>query len=79
MSKEVERLKTENSVFAANQCHAGYGDERGNHRCRYQDEVKRLEKEKRALCREIRDIFEGEGWDGADERIDRACRIGDEP
>ena len=34
---EIARLKEENFALAANQCHAGYSDEFGNHRCRYQD------------------------------------------
>lgn len=34
---KIARLKEENFALAANQCHAGYSDEFGNHRCRYQD------------------------------------------
>jgi hypothetical protein len=33
----IARLHAENFALAANQCHAGYGDEYGNHRCRDQD------------------------------------------
>ncbi len=35
----VERLEEECFALAANQCHAGYGDEGGSHRCKYQDEI----------------------------------------
>ena len=38
-------LENENFALAANQCHDGYGDEYGNHRCRYQDEIEALRKE----------------------------------
>lgn len=37
-------LEEENFSLAANQCHHGYGDEYGNHRCKYQDEIAALKK-----------------------------------
>lgn len=37
----VERDE-ELAALAASQCHGGYGDEYGNHRCFYQDEIDRL-------------------------------------
>lgn len=32
-------LENENFALAANQCHQGAGDEYGNHRCGYQDQI----------------------------------------
>ena len=37
---KVERLERENFALAANQCHAGYGDDYGNHRCREIDALR---------------------------------------
>jgi hypothetical protein len=37
LSAEIERLNAENFALAADQCHAGYGDEGGNHRCKEVD------------------------------------------
>lgn len=34
----ARQLERECFALAANQCHGGYGDERGHHRCKYQDE-----------------------------------------
>lgn len=36
----IEHLEKENFALAANQCHAGYGDEWGNHRCEKIDALK---------------------------------------
>jgi hypothetical protein len=36
-AQEVERLWAENAALAADQCHDGYSDEHGNHRCRLHD------------------------------------------
>lgn len=38
-ANEIERLWEENSALASNQCHDGYGDDYGNHRCRVVDEM----------------------------------------
>jgi hypothetical protein len=37
---EIARLKAECFALAANQCHAGYGDDYGNHRCEKIDRLK---------------------------------------
>jgi len=44
LQAENARLQQENFALAADQCHSGYGDEWGNHRCKYQDELARLRK-----------------------------------
>jgi hypothetical protein len=38
-------LETENFALAADQCHHGYGDEHGHHRCIYQDQIEDLKAE----------------------------------
>lgn len=37
-----DALAAENVSLAASQCHKGYGDDHGNWRCNYQDEIVRL-------------------------------------
>lgn len=39
-SEEIAALKAENAALAADQCHAGYGDDYGNHRCRDVDNAR---------------------------------------
>jgi hypothetical protein len=41
--KRIAELEAENAALAADQCHKGYGDDRGNHRCAYQDRIADLE------------------------------------
>ena len=36
----VAELERENFALAADQCHAGYGDDWGNHCCKEQDELR---------------------------------------
>ena len=43
LKKRIEELERENAQLAADQCHSGYGDPYGNHRCKYQDEIEELE------------------------------------
>jgi hypothetical protein len=38
LTARLREAEAECSMLAADQCHAGYGDERGNHRCREVDE-----------------------------------------
>lgn len=45
LPQTIEEFEQENSALAADQCHHGYGDEWGNHRCRYQDEIAALKAE----------------------------------
>ena len=49
--------KDEKFALAANQCHGGYGDESGNHRCKYQDDAdeqsRELERVKVALANAV--------------------------
>lgn len=40
LEAEVARLKAECFALAANQCHASYGDDYGNHRCEKIDGLK---------------------------------------
>lgn len=40
LKKKLVEAERENFALAANQCHAGYGDEYGNHCCREQDALK---------------------------------------
>ena len=40
--EEKSQLEAECSAFAADQCHHGYIDEYGNHRCKYHDEIARF-------------------------------------
>lgn len=39
-TREIARLKDECFALAANQCHAGYSDDYGNHRCEKIDALK---------------------------------------
>ena len=39
----AQALRKECFGLAADQCHDGYGDDGGNHRCRYQDRIEELE------------------------------------
>jgi hypothetical protein len=41
--ERIKELEKENFALAADQCHAGYGDDYGHHRCRLQDHIKELE------------------------------------
>jgi uncharacterized protein YhaN len=41
--QRIAELEAENAALAADQCHKGYGDDRGNHRCAYQDRIADLE------------------------------------
>lgn len=42
---EINRLQKENFALASNQCHDGYGDDYGNHRCREVDKAVAAERE----------------------------------
>lgn len=57
----------EGAALAANQCHAGYGDEYGNHRCKEIDardaEIDRLRAENARLIEALNDIA---AWDFKD-------------
>lgn len=44
LAAERDALKAENFALAADQCHDGYGDERGNHQCRHVDAERQLVK-----------------------------------
>ena len=44
-----DALRAECFALAADQCHAGYGDEWGNHRCKYQDEIAAIKSREDAL------------------------------
>lgn len=53
LGQQNRELDSQNLRLAANQCHCGYGDAFGNHRCKYQDCISVLEKEVNrltALC-----------------------------
>lgn len=54
--QRVSLMKAEAEALAANQCHDGYGDEYGNHRCR---EIDALRNENAQLRAERR-VYRGE-------------------
>lgn len=55
-ASEIRRLNAENFSLAANQCHDGYGGEAGDHMCRYQDEIRRLEAKVEKLQQALAEI-----------------------
>jgi len=62
LREEIVRLRMECFSLAANQCHAGYSDDRGNHRCCVVDaekaKVERLREERDALRSAAREYLE---------------------
>ena len=40
---ELKRLNDECFALSADMCHHGYGDDYGNHRCKYQDKIEELQ------------------------------------
>jgi hypothetical protein len=59
--KRIAELEAENAALAADQCHKGYGDDRGNHRCSYQDRIVELQAESKQL-RERLEFFEDDEY-----------------
>ncbi|UXY13826.1 ead/Ea22-like family protein [Chitiniphilus purpureus] len=50
---ELDATKRECSALAANSCHRGYGDDYGNHRCEYQDQISALREQLTASQAEV--------------------------
>lgn len=48
--REIGYLEKENFALAADQCHHGYAGEYGHHRCKYQDEIARLQNALSEIC-----------------------------
>ncbi|MFZ1975780.1 MAG: hypothetical protein WAU89_23260 [Candidatus Acidiferrales bacterium] len=50
---ETRALQAEAFSLAASQCHGGYGDNHGNWRCKYQDDLAKLTEQNRVLVERL--------------------------